>query len=124
LTQGGKTGRNTRTALGRAPARRAAPASDKDPDTMDEHEQRDVAAKKILTAMQEAINEGASAEVVKLVTLSAAVTNFVNDYGEDATAGILETLPEKVRGGAFSQATGAPASGESNGGGSTPSNDA
>ncbi len=70
---------------------------------MDEHQQRDVAAKKILTAMQEAIDEGASAEVVKLVTLSAAVTNFVNDYGEDATAGILETLPEKVRNGAFSQ---------------------
>jgi hypothetical protein len=70
---------------------------------IDENQQRDLAAKKILTAMQEAIDEGASAEVVKLVTLSAAVTNFVNDYGEDATAGILETLPEKVRAGAFSQ---------------------
>jgi len=70
---------------------------------MDEHQQRDIAAKKILTAMQEAIDEGASAEVVKLVTLSAAVTNFVNDYGEDATADILATLPEKVRNGAFSQ---------------------
>lgn len=70
---------------------------------MDEHQQRDIAAKKILTAMQEAIDEGADSEVVKLVTLSAAITNFVNDYGEEATAGILETLPEKVRGGAFSQ---------------------
>jgi hypothetical protein len=90
---------------------------------MDEHEQRDLAAKKILTAMQEAIDEGASAEVVKLVTLSAAVTNFVNDYGEDATAGILETLPEKVRGGAFSQSNGDGVSSGSNGGG-TPSNDA
>ena len=90
---------------------------------MDEHEQRDVAAKKILTAMQEAINEGASAEVVKLVTLSAAVTNFVNDYGEDATAGILETLPAKVRDGAFSQATGDAPAAEGTGSG-TPSNDA
>ena len=91
---------------------------------MDEHEQRDLAARKILTAMQAAIDEGASAEVVKLVTLSAAVTNFVNDYGEDATAGILETLPEKVRGGAFSQAAGTTPTGEGNGGGGAPSNDA
>ena len=83
---------------------------------MDEHQQRDVAAKKILTAMQEAIDEGASAEVVKLVTLSAAVTNFVNDYGEDATAGILETLPEKVRNGAFSQRSAEGESGAGTGG--------
>lgn len=70
---------------------------------MDEHQQRDLAAKKILAAMQDAIDEGATADVVKLVTLSAAITNFVNDYGEEATAGILESLPEKVRKGAFSQ---------------------
>lgn len=70
---------------------------------MDEHQQRDIAAQKILEAMQAAIDAGVSPDVVKLVTLSAAVTNFVNDYGEEATAGIIETLPEKVRNGAFSQ---------------------
>jgi hypothetical protein len=70
---------------------------------MDEQQQRDLAAKKILEAMQSAIDEGAEPDVVKLVTLSAAVTNFVNDYGEEATAGIIESLPEKVRNGAFSQ---------------------
>lgn len=70
---------------------------------LDEHQQRDIAAKKVLEAMQKAIDEGASSDVVKLVTLSAAITNFVNDLGEEATAGILETLPEKVRSGAFSQ---------------------
>ena len=69
---------------------------------MDEHQQRDFAAKKVLEAMHAAISEGVSPEVVKLVTLSAAVTNFVTDYGEDATAEILESLPEKVRNGAFS----------------------
>lgn len=69
---------------------------------MDEHQQRDIAAQKILEAMQAAIDAGVSPDVVKLVTLSAAVTNFVNDYGEEATAGIIETLPEKVRDGAFS----------------------
>ncbi len=69
---------------------------------MDEQEQRDIAAKKVLEAMQAAIEQGASPDVVKLVTLSAAVTNFVNDYGEEATASIIETLPEKVRAGAFS----------------------
>lgn len=72
-------------------------------DEMDEHQQRDIAAQKILEAMQQAIDEGVSPDVVKLVTLSAAVTNFVNDYGEEAAASIIETLPEKVRGGAFSQ---------------------
>lgn len=70
---------------------------------MDEHEQRDLAAQKVLQAMQSAIDEGCSPDVVKLVTLSAAVTNFVNDYGEEATAGIIESLPDKVRNGAFSQ---------------------
>jgi hypothetical protein len=70
---------------------------------MDEQQQRDVAAKKVLEAMQSAIDEGVEPDVVKLVTLSAAVTNFVNDYGEEATAGIIESLPEKVRNGAFSQ---------------------
>lgn len=73
---------------------------------MDEHKQRDVAAQKILQAMQGAIDEGVSPDVVKLVTLSAAVTNFVNDYGEEATANIIESLPEKVRAGAFSQSSG------------------
>lgn len=73
---------------------------------MDEQEQRDIAAKKILEAMQAAIEQGASPDVVKLVTLSAAVTNFVNDYGEEATASIIETLPEKVRAGAFSSSGG------------------
>lgn len=70
---------------------------------MDEQQQRDVAAKRVLEAMQSAMEEGASSDVVKLVTLSAAITNFVNDLGEEATASILETLPEKVRNGAFSQ---------------------
>jgi len=70
---------------------------------MDENQQRDIAARKVLEAMQSAIDEGASSDVVKLVTLSAAITNFVNDLGEEATANILETLPEKVRNGAFSQ---------------------
>jgi len=75
---------------------------------MEEHEQRDLAAKKILQAMQSAIDDGAEPDVVKLVTLSAAVTNFVNDYGEEATAGIVESLPEKIRNGAFSQGSNQP----------------
>ena len=52
--------------------------------------------------------DGAEPDVVKLVTLSAAVTNFVNDYGEEATAGIVESLPEKIRNGAFSQGSNQP----------------
>ena len=70
---------------------------------MDEHQQRDLAAQRILEAMQNAIDEGASSEVVKLVTLSAAVTNFVSDYGEEATASIVESLPDKIRNGAFTR---------------------
>ncbi|SDF42487.1 hypothetical protein SAMN05216241_10154 [Limimonas halophila] len=70
---------------------------------MDEHQQRDLAAQRILEAMQSAIDEGASSEVVKLVTLSAAVTNFVSDYGEEATANIVESLPDKIRNGAFTR---------------------
>lgn len=70
---------------------------------MEEREQRDLAAQMILQAMQDAIDKGVPADVVKLVTLSAAVTNFVTDYGEEATASIIESLPEKVRSGAFSQ---------------------
>lgn len=75
---------------------------------MDEHEQRDIAAKKVLEAMQSAIDEGVEADVVKLVTLSAAVTNFVNDYGEEATANIVESLPDKIRAGSFSQGSNQP----------------
>ncbi len=87
---------------------------------MEEQEQRDLAAKMVLEAMQSAIDKGVSSDVVKLVTLSAAVTNFVSDYGEEATASIIETLPEKVRSGAFSQ-PGRGAAGEAGGaGGSEP----
>lgn len=82
---------------------------------MDEKQQRDMAAQKVLEAMQEAIEAGASADVVKLVTLSAAVTNFVSDYGEEATASIIETLPEKIRSGAFSQPGRGPSEGAAGG---------
>jgi len=83
---------------------------------MDEHQQRDVAAKKVLEAMHAAITEGVAPEVVKLVTLSAAVTNFVSDYGEEATAEILESLPDKVRSGAFSTPRKPTGNGETEGG--------
>ncbi len=70
---------------------------------MDEIEQRDIAAEKILQAMKDSVDSGAAPEVVKLVTLSAAITQFVSTVGEEATANLLESLPEKVRGGAFTQ---------------------
>jgi hypothetical protein len=69
---------------------------------MNEQEQRDLAARIILDAMGVCIEKNVSAEVVNLVTLSAAVTQFVTHFGEEATATILESLPEKVRAGAFS----------------------
>lgn len=69
---------------------------------MDEQEQRDLAAGIILDAMKACLEKNVSAEVVNLVTLSAAVTQFVIHFGEEATATILESLPEKVRAGAFS----------------------
>jgi hypothetical protein len=68
---------------------------------MREEEQRDVAASHILQAMQKSLEDGVQPEVMKLVTLSAAVTGLVSDYGEEATASILESLPEKVRSGHF-----------------------
>ena len=68
---------------------------------LDEEKQRDLAASHILQAMQKSLEEGVESEVMKLVTLSAAVTGLVTDYGEEATASILESLPEKVRAGAF-----------------------
>jgi len=83
---------------------------------MDEHQQRDLAAQKILEAMQAAMDEGASSEVVKLVTLSAAVTNFVTDYGEEATANIVESLPEKIRGGSFTRGAHGEGEGDASGG--------
>jgi hypothetical protein len=69
---------------------------------MTEEEQRDIAATEILSAMQSCVERGVESEVLETVALSAALTAFVSAHGEEATAAIIESLPEKIRAGAFS----------------------
>jgi hypothetical protein len=55
----------------------------------------------ILDAWDQALAEGAEAEVIASVAIYAALADMVDRYGQDAVADFCATLPERARNGEF-----------------------
>jgi hypothetical protein len=58
----------------------------------------------ILTAWDQALQEGAEPEVVASVAIYAALADMVDRYGAEAVAEFCATLPERTRKGEFTLA--------------------
>ena len=68
---------------------------------MDAQDPKSRALELILDAWDQALAEGAEAEVVASVAIYAALADMVDRYGEEAVADFCATLPDKIRGGEF-----------------------
>jgi hypothetical protein len=55
----------------------------------------------ILDAWDQALAEGAEAEVIASVAIYAALADMVDRYGEEAVAEFCASLPERIRRGEF-----------------------
>ena len=64
-------------------------------------EKKRVALAFLTEAWDEAISEGVDLEILAHAALFAALSDLVATYGEDAVAGLAESLPRRVRSGEF-----------------------
>lgn len=71
----------------------------------DHGDARRVAYGYVEDAFTEAQQDGLDADALAHAALFAAFRTLVETYGEEATAVFAEALPEKLRGGAFTQGT-------------------
>ena len=55
----------------------------------------------ILDAWEQALADGAEAEVIASVAIYAALADMVDRYGAEAVAEFCQSLPERVRRGEF-----------------------
>jgi hypothetical protein len=67
----------------------------------DDPERKGRALQLILDAWDQALAEGAEAEVIASVAIYAALADMVDRYGQDAVADFCATLPERARNGEF-----------------------
>jgi len=68
---------------------------------MDEAQQKKLALDLFLDAWDKACDAGVEADLLCEVMIYMAVTDLVADRGEDVTADMLETLPDRIRDGEF-----------------------
>ena len=64
-------------------------------------EKKRVALAFLTEAWDEAVSEGVDSEILAHAALFAALSDLVSTYGEEAVAGLTESLPRRVRGGEF-----------------------
>lgn len=77
-----------------------------DPNLADDHgDARRVAYGYLEDAFTEAQQDGLDSDALAHAALFAALRTLVETYGEEATAAFAESLPEKVRCGAFTTGT-------------------
>lgn len=77
-----------------------------DPNLADDHgDARRVAYGYVEDAFTEAQQDGLDSDALAHAALFAALRTLVETYGEEATAAFTESLPEKVRCGAFTTGT-------------------
>lgn len=77
---------------------RAFPAREPLPD----HEQKKMALGYVQEAWNDARIDGVDGDCLAQTCLFAAFAEFVSTYGEEATAGLAESLPNRIRNGEFS----------------------
>lgn len=66
-----------------------------------EAEQQKMAIETLLGAFEQLIAGGVDRERLVIVALSATLNQMVAVFGEEKTAAIMETVPEKLRSGHF-----------------------
>jgi hypothetical protein len=70
-------------------------------DINDEREQRQVALEYVAEAWNEAEDDGVSSLSLAHASLFAAITSMVEQHGEQATADLIQTLPDRIRSGEY-----------------------
>lgn len=69
---------------------------------LSEEQQKKIALDLFLDGWDKACEAGVEADLLCEVMIYMAVTDLVADRGEDMTADLFETLPERIRDGEFS----------------------
>jgi len=67
----------------------------------EEHEHQETALRYILSAWEEAIDDGLDADALANASLFAALSDLVTTYGEDAVVKLTAGLAERVESGEF-----------------------
>lgn len=67
----------------------------------DDRTTRQMALEYVAHAWNEAEDDGIDSNALAHASLFAALTAFVEQHGEDATAALIETLPERIRQGDY-----------------------
>ena len=71
-------------------------------DLEQEHKDRQLALEHLADAWTGAEHDGLEPEAVAHAAIFAALATLVTDYGEEAVADLIETLPERIRAGEYS----------------------
>ena len=75
--------------------------SDLDAGTLPDDEQKRVALKLILEAWDQAEDNGCTPEMVASSAIFAALTDMIENYGEQAIANMVAEWPDRIREGEF-----------------------
>lgn len=78
--------------------------SDSGPGILPDDEQKRVALKLILEAWDEAVDGGCAPEMVASSAIFAALTDMIENYGEQAVADMVAEWPHRIREGEFTLA--------------------
>ena len=70
-------------------------------DGLSEEDQKKIALDLFLDAWDKACEQGVEADLLCEVMIYMALTDLVADRGEDVTADLMSTLPERIRDGEF-----------------------
>jgi hypothetical protein len=76
-------------------------SDDQQPSLLPEDEQKRVALQVILEAWDDAVEQGASSEIVASSAIFAALTDMIDIYGEDTVADMVAEWPDRIREGEF-----------------------
>jgi hypothetical protein len=66
-----------------------------------EHAERQLALEYIAEAWNTAEEDGVETQAMAYASLFAALATFVREHGEDATAALVEALPQRIRAGEY-----------------------
>lgn len=69
--------------------------------TLPDDEQKRIALRLILEAWDEAVDSGCAPEMVASSAIFAALTDMIENYGENAVADMVAEWPDRIREGEF-----------------------
>ncbi len=74
---------------------------DDEPTPLTPEQQKEIALELLLASWEEALDRGVAPELIATTAITAAITDMIDRHGEEAMAGLIETLPGRIRGGEF-----------------------